>query len=90
MPLIQDVVFSVNKAMQKAIVKKLNASNFIWLSELEHIESWQLFKIRSFGFLKVALVQEVMKEHKLFFKDKRWTKGTAMNKALNIRRSNHI
>lgn len=77
---IDDIIFSLNNHMDNAVKRRLKSYGIKYLDDFEEVNHWELFKIRSFGALKMALVEEAMKFYKIQFKDKKWMNNGLLKK----------
>ena len=70
--LIETMVFSLNEACNDSIKKKLQNIGIVYLDDLETIDHFELFKIKSFGEKKYLLVEAIMQDNQIRFKDGQW------------------
>lgn len=69
---IRNINFSKSEQTNSFIIESLEDYGVIYLDDLEEIEHWELLKIYGLGVKKIALIQEIMIEHSVQFKNKQF------------------
>ena len=69
---VYKIIFTYNEKSNNIIREALITNNIWNLEDLEKLMMHEVFKINRIGWNRLVLIEQVMKHHKIKFKDQRW------------------